>query len=255
MLKIPLTKGYFFMMKGLDYDIYFNNTSKQFDERGFECILAVFLVLGSLFLLLLFPIMGFALSAFAYGFLCIGAKSYFIGIATNKYLPIESIFSKWKLAIKAFCLKAATMLLTALWTLVFIVPGIITALNFSMASFIMAEDNKIDALGAMIKSKNIVKGYRGQILIVYLCYILVSVICLVLLASIGAVLMYYFKTSAWVPIIAMGLVFLFIMFVLIIPYFELGLTNVYLTLKKEYEKQNKPKSTRKKIAKSIGDMV
>lgn len=239
------------MMKGLDYDIYINNTSKQFDERGFECILAVILVLGSLFLLMLFPIMGFALSAFAYGFLCLGAKSYFIGIATNKYLPIESIFSKWRQIVKAFCLKVATMLITALWTIVFIVPGVVTAINYSMASFVMAEDDKIDALGAMIKSKKLVYGHRWQILIVYLCYALISLVALTILGAVGVAIYNFYKVNVWIPIVTMGIIFLFILLVLIIPYFELGLTNVYLTLKKEYEKQNKPKTTKRKSKKVV----
>ena len=233
-------------MKGLNYDIYFNNTSKQFDDRGFECILAVFLVLGSLTLLMFFPIMGIALSTFSYGFLCLGAKQYFISIATNNYLPIESVFSKWRLAIKAFCLKLATVLITALWTIIFIVPGIITAINYSMASFIMAENDNIDALGAMVKSKKMVYGFRGQIFIVYLCYILITLIALILLGAIGVAIMTYYNTNAWVPIVSMGLIFLFVLTVLIIPYFELGLTNIYLTLKKEYNKQTKPKVATKK---------
>ena len=234
------------MMKGLNYDIYINKTSKQFDERGFECILAIALAVATLVLLLFFPIMGLSLCTFAYGFLCLGVKQYLIGIASNKIQPIESVFSKWRLIVKAFCLKFAITVLSALWTIVFIIPGIITMLNFSMASFVMAEDDNIDALGAMVKSKKLVMGYRGQILIVYLCYIFVSVALLTLLGAIGVAAMYYFKITAWVPIISMAIVYLFIMLILVVPYFELGLTNVYLTLKREYEKNNKPKQTSKR---------
>ena len=237
-------------MKGLNYDIYINNTSRQFDDRGFECILAVILVVGCLTLLMFFPIMGIALSVFAYGFLCLGAKHYLIGIATNNILPIESVFSKWKRAIPAFCLKFATLLITSLWTIVFIIPGIVTAINYSMASFVMAEDDNIDALSAMVKSKELVKGYRGQIFIVYLCYILVSVVAMVLLSAIAMAMVYYFKVAVWIPIVCMGVIFLFVLMILIIPYFELGLTNVYLTLKKDKEKEQKTKRNYKKRIKN-----
>lgn len=234
-------------MKRLNYDIYFNSTTKQFGERGFECMLAVVLGIGTLFLLFLFPVMGIALGIFASCFLCIGIKKYLINIAQGKYAQIESIYSKWRICIKAFCLKVAMVLISFLWAIVFIIPGIVSALNYSMASFIMAEDEDVSSLDAMIKSKKLVYGYRAQIFIVYLSYFFVTLVALCIFGAIGCAMKQFLAVNYWVPIVSMGLAFMFVLIIFIIPYFELGLTNVYLTIKESYIVETKPKTTNKRI--------
>lgn len=231
-------------MKDFKYSILINKTSKQFDERGFECMLAIFLGMMTLFLLFLFPIAGIALGAIASCFLCVGIKSYLISVCEDKFIPIESIFSSWRITIKAFCLKVASCLLFLLWSLVFIVPGIVTALNYSLASFILAEDNSLDAFSCMIKSKKMVEGYRVTIFIFYLAYALVTLVALSIFGAIGAAIIQYFNPPVWIPITCMVVGFLFVFIIFIVPYFELGLTNIYLGIKYDKNKIAKPRATR-----------
>ena len=63
-------------MNDLRYNILIGKTQKQFGERGFECILGVVLVLGTLALSMFFPIMGVAIAFFVAPFLCVGIKKY-----------------------------------------------------------------------------------------------------------------------------------------------------------------------------------
>lgn len=235
-------------MKNIGYGLYINNTSKQFDERGFECMLAVVLVLFTLFLLFLFPVMGVALSIFASCFLCVGFKYYLLGIAKDQAVMIESIYAKWRICIKAFCLKVAQVLIFLLWSLMLIIPGIVVALNYSMASFVMAEDDKISSLEAMIKSKNLVYGYRAQIFIIYLCYALASLMALMFFSALVFAMMQIVSMPVWLPIVSMLVAYLFVLIIFIIPYFELGLANVYLAIKDVKEVENKPKKTTRKRA-------
>lgn len=223
-------------MKDLKYSVLINKSSEQFAERGFECILSVILVLGSIFLLLLVPVAGVALSVIASSFLCVGIKKYLISVGNNKVIPIENIFLSYKLMVKAFCLKVAYMLLTFLWGIVFIIPGIITALNYSMSSFIMAENENLSSLECMAKSKKMVYGYRTQIFIIYLSYLFVSVVCVCVFAAIGIVIKNFTNAPIWVPVITMAVASLFIFVIFIIPYFELVITNAYLQIKNKQEK-------------------
>ncbi len=231
------------------YSIYLNNSSKSFSDRGFEAILAILLSAGALMLLLFFPVAGFALMAFAYGFLCIGTKKFLLGIANNEFLPIETVFSKFKICIKAFCLKIATMLISLLWTIVLIVPGIVTALNYSMASFVMADED-LDALACMAKSKKMVYGHRGEILVLYLSYMFVVVTIMCVCAGIGCAMRLYFNMSYWIPIVSMCLLALFLIFVFVVPYYELMFAHIYVLLKKENESQKiEPAQKRKYVKK------
>lgn len=228
-------------MSKLKYNLYLNNTSKTFSNYGFESILAIMLSLGSLVLLFFFPIAGLALMAFAYGFLCVGAKSYLLNIAKGEPKPIESIFSKIKICVKAFCLKVATTLITLLWTIVFIIPGIVTALNYSMSSFVMADEDA-PALECMVKSKKMVYGHRGELLVLYLSYLFVTLVVLCICAGLGVAMQTYFNLPIWVPIVSMAVLALFILLVFVVPYFELMFAHVYLVLKNEQiEQDNKQK--------------
>ena len=235
-------------MNDLKYGILINKAQSQFSERGFECILAVVLTLGSLALLMFFPIMGVALSIFTSCFLCVGVKKFLLAIARDQFMPIENIFYTFKISIKTFCLKVATVLISFLWGIIFIVPGIITAINYSMASFYLAEDESLSALECMAKSKKLVEGNRGEIFIVYLCYFLVTTIVLTIFGAIGLAIKFYTNVNTWVPIVVMGLMFLFVLIVFIIPYFELALANSFL----ELVRAKAPKSQKSSISKTAG---
>ena len=202
-------------MDNLKYNIYIGKTSKNFSERGFEAILTIVLALGSLFLLFLFPVAGIALMFFAYGFICVGSKTYLLSIAKEQFLPIETIFSKYKIAIKAFCLKVATTLIQLLWTIIFIIPGIVCALNYSMSSFVMAKED-LPALECMSKSKKMVYGHRAEIFIVYLSYIFVCVAILCICAALASAINFYLNPPIWVALTVMGVVTLFLIVIFVL---------------------------------------
>lgn len=235
------------------YNIYFNRASKTFGERGFEVILAVVLAMASLVLMIFFPVAGFALMIFSYGFLCVGTKKFLLGVAIGDFLPIETVFSKIRICVKAFCLKVATFLISVLWAVVFIVPGIITALNYSMSSFVMADED-LNSLECMDKSKKLVYGHRGEIFVVYLAYFFVILTVMCICAGLGCAMRYYFNFPYWIPIVSMCLLALFFIVIFVVPYFELMFAHIYLILKNE-KSSNKtyPKSKRKYAKKEQKD--
>ena len=172
-------------MKEIKYDILINKTSSQFGERGFECILAVVLVLGTIFLSMFIPVAGIAVAFIVTPFLCVGVKKYLISIANNKILPIETIYLSIKDIVRAFCLKVEYILICFLWGIVFIIPGIVSALNYSLATFVMAENEGMGSLECMARSKKMVEGYRAQIFIIYLSYFFVTLVVLCLFSALG----------------------------------------------------------------------
>lgn len=226
-------------MKELKYSVLMNKSSNQFSERGFECILAVVLVLGTIGLSVFIPVAGIAVAFIIAPFLCVGIKKYLLSIARGEFLPIEAIYGSYKFTIRAFCLKVAYTLICALWGIIFIIPGIISALNYSMASFVMADEENVSALEAMVKSKKMVEGYRLNIFIIYLSYFFISVVALCGFSAIGAMLRTFTIIPVWTIVVCMIVAFLFILVIFIIPYFELEFANVYLELKNIQIKEKK----------------
>lgn len=61
-------------------------------------------------------------------------------------------------------------LYTYLWTLLFIVPGIIKALSYSLAPYILADNPELTANQAIEHSMEMMKGHKGQLFRIYLGY-------------------------------------------------------------------------------------
>ena len=62
-------------------------------------------------------------------------------------------------------------LFTWLWSLLFIIPGIIKALSYFMTPYILAESKNVSATEALKLSMRMTKGYKGEIFVMYLSYI------------------------------------------------------------------------------------
>jgi uncharacterized membrane protein len=58
-----------------------------------------------------------------------------------------------------------------LWTLLFIVPGIIKAIAYSMTPYILADSKKVRPTEALKLSMRMTYGYKGRIFVMYLSFI------------------------------------------------------------------------------------
>ena len=62
-------------------------------------------------------------------------------------------------------------LFTFIWSLLFIVPGIIKAIAYSMTPYLLADCEGVSATYAIKLSMKMTKGYKGQIFVMYLSFI------------------------------------------------------------------------------------
>ena len=60
---------------------------------------------------------------------------------------------------------------TFLWSMLFIIPGIVKALAYSMTQFIISDSKDITGKQALELSKKITKGYKGKLFVFLLSYI------------------------------------------------------------------------------------
>lgn len=105
-----------------------------------------------------------------------------------------------------------TMLLvniyTFLWTLLFIVPGIIKAFSYAMTPYILVEDTGLTANQAIDKSRAMMRGHKFDLFWLYLSFIGWGFLC----------------------IFTLGLGFLWL-----VPYMEASQSAFYAEVKAEYE--------------------
>ena len=70
----------------------------------------------------------------------LGLKRYNLDLLTHENPPaFATLFSRFSIWGRAFGLRFMTTLLTFLWSLLFIVPGIIASYRYALAPYLMAE--------------------------------------------------------------------------------------------------------------------
>ena len=77
----------------------------------------------------------------------------------------------------AFKVNFFVGLFTSLWSLLLYIPGIIKALSYSMALYILAENPDMPALEAIDRSKKMMDGHKMDLFVLYLSFIGWGLLC------------------------------------------------------------------------------
>ena len=102
----------------------------------------------------------------------------YLNIVNNNLTPTVNDafqgFNDWWSAFKVYFL---TSILTALWTLLFIIPGIIKSIEYSMAMYILAENPGKSARECIEESKAMTYGHRMELFMLSLSFIGWALLC------------------------------------------------------------------------------
>lgn len=115
------------------------------------------------------------------GPLAIGFCGYFIRKARGETARLENLFDGFKLFGSGFLLYLLQYIFIFLWTFLFIVPGIIKSLSYSMAFFILRDNPDIGSLEAITASRNMMNGHKRKLFCLYLSFIGWSLLCILTL--------------------------------------------------------------------------
>ncbi len=75
---------------------------------------------------------------------------------------ISQLFDGFQNFATSMCVYLLSLLYIILWSLLLIVPGIIAALSYSMAYYIISDDDSISASEAIAKSKKMMAGNKWK---------------------------------------------------------------------------------------------
>jgi len=89
----------------------------------------------------------------------------------NQDIALADFFNGFNYFVKAFLLCLLTGLFTFLWSLLFIVPGIVKGYAYRMAPYILAENPEMSPLDCITASKNMTNGYKGDLFVLDLSFI------------------------------------------------------------------------------------
>ncbi|MGH7249751.1 MAG: DUF975 family protein [Minisyncoccia bacterium] len=92
----------------------------------------------------------------------LGLAIFWLNLSRKNNVKMEMMFSGFNDFGKALGLYALMVLFIFLWFLLLIIPGIMAALSYSMAFFIMADNKEIGVREALKQSKKIMYGNKWK---------------------------------------------------------------------------------------------
>lgn len=116
---------------------------------------------------------GFAsfLSFILMGPITLGVSGYFLKLIRNEGPIVEDMFRGFGFFMKSFVLNLLINIFALLWTLLFIIPGIIATLRYSMAYYIMMDNPELSAFEALNQSKRMMVGFKFELFVLRLSYL------------------------------------------------------------------------------------
>jgi uncharacterized membrane protein len=97
------------------------------------------------------------------GPLLLGYYGYFIRKIRGESVTINNLFDGFSLFGQSFLLFLLQNIFIFLWTILFIIPGIVKGLSYSMAFFILRDNPSISALDAINASKKMMHGHKARL--------------------------------------------------------------------------------------------
>ena len=100
-----------------------------------------------------------------------GFTTYCLAIRRGKEMPLSTLFDGFSIAGKLILLEIVMGVFIFLWTLLFIVPGIVAAYRYRFAILNLCENPEIGVMEAIKMSKAQTAGFKWQLFVLDLSFI------------------------------------------------------------------------------------
>lgn len=115
------------------------------------------------------------------GAICYGLCNISLNFANNNEVQISDVFAGFnsRVYLKTLGLNILIGILVCIGTCILIIPGIILALMYSQAFFILCEDNDKGVIECMKESSAMMKGHKCELFVLELSFILWGLLCMI----------------------------------------------------------------------------
>lgn len=124
--------------------------------------ISAFLAGGVVYFVIAAIVMGIALFILG-SVIGVGYRKYNLNLVDRQEAGFENLFAyfpHWKNAFKTKLLKT---IYEILWTMLFIIPGVIASYSYAMTDYILTENPELTAKEAIEKSKDMMEGNRWRL--------------------------------------------------------------------------------------------
>lgn len=101
----------------------------------------------------------------------VGLCCYYNRLIRNEAAEFADLFSRFALLGKALLLSLYTGLLVFLWSLLFIIPGIVAGYRYSLAFYLLCDHPEYSVRQCVNESKRLMAGHKGRLFSLQLSFI------------------------------------------------------------------------------------
>ena len=109
--------------------------------------------------------------------LAAGWSVYHLGIRQGKKMGYGTLFDGFAFAGKVILVNLVTSIFIALWTMLFVIPGIVAAYRYRFALYNLCEDPEMGVMEAIRMSKQQTKGFKWQLFVLDLSFLGWAILC------------------------------------------------------------------------------
>lgn len=162
---------------GFNYSSRYNYKDSEYLKDFFqtdtgETILHILIPLGVI--LIIYAVALF----FIGGAITLGYVRFNKNLINNTNPEFKDIFSRFDIFWEGFLLQLLTGIFIALWTFLFIIPGIIAAYRYAMAPYILEDNPTLGITDAITASKNMMMGNKWRLFCLELSFIGWGFLCI-----------------------------------------------------------------------------
>lgn len=121
------------------------------------------------------------LSIFLIAPLWFGMALYFLKTVRGEKGEINDLFFGFNYYLLTLGTYILITILTFLWTLLFVIPGIIKALSYSMTPYVLVDNPSMRPMEAIDRSMEIMDGHKWKLFVLGLWFFVVSIGCVMTL--------------------------------------------------------------------------
>ncbi len=147
------------------------------------------------------------LLAFFSSIMSFGYRSYALRLSRYQEGSLNDLIDGFGLAAKIIALDLLTLLFTTLWTMLFIIPGIIASYRYSQAVYCLLDDPDISPMEALRRSKQLMRGEKFNLFVVQMSFLGWVLPITILVVVVQSILAWAFGEASllfiWIPAILM----------------------------------------------------
>jgi uncharacterized membrane protein len=108
----------------------------------------------------------------------LGLATYFLLLTGRKDAQLEHLFRGFRTFESSLVLYLVRTVYVVLWSLLFVIPGIVAVLRYSMAIYVLHDNPELSGMEALNRSKEMMDGLKGKLFGLYLSFLGWAILCL-----------------------------------------------------------------------------